>query len=108
MELERAIEKRMGRELRAMGCLWYKFTSPGARGVPDRILIDPHGRLTFVELKTDVGRLSPQQERQIELLRSWGQVVYVIRGEEEAIAFLEQMRKKFGVRKRYRKAGDLR
>ena len=95
MELERAIEKRMGRELRAMGCLWYKFTSPGARGVPDRILIDPHGRLTFVELKTDVGRLSPQQERQIELLRSWGQTVYVIRGEEEAIAFLDRMRERY-------------
>lgn len=108
MELERAIEKRMGRELRAMGCLWYKFTSPGARGVPDRILIDPMGRLVFIELKTDVGQLAPTQIRQIERLRTWGQTVYVIRGEEEAARFLERMRKKYGVRKSYRKAGDLR
>ena len=102
MELERAIEKRMGRELRAMGCLWYKFTSPGARGVPDRILIDPLGRLAFIELKTDVGQLAPTQIRQIELLRTWGQTVIIIRGEEEAARFLDGMRKKFGVRRPYR------
>ena len=95
MELERAIEKRMGRELRAMGCLWYKFTSPGARGVPDRILIDPLGRLVFIELKTDGGQLAPTQIRQIERLRTWGQTVYVIRGEEEVARFLERMRKKW-------------
>jgi len=95
MELERAIEKRMGRELRAMGCLWYKFTSPGARGVPDRILVTPDGKLSFVELKTDVGRLSPAQERQIEMLRHHGQTVYVIRGEDDATEFLGWMRMQY-------------
>jgi len=93
----------MGRELRAMGCLWYKFTSPGARGVPDRILIDPMGQLVFIELKTDVGQLAPTQIRQIELLRSFGQTVYVIRGEEEATRFLDAMRAKYGVRRQTRR-----
>jgi len=39
----------------------YKFTSPGRKGVADRIACMPDGTTWFVELKTKGGRLSPLQ-----------------------------------------------
>ena len=98
-ELEHEIETYMGRELRAMGCLWYKFVSPGARGVPDRILCLPNGRVVFVELKTETGVLSALQVRQIELLRSRGQAVVVVRGMDGAWDFVSQVRRETGGRR---------
>ena len=49
---ESTIEARLAREVRKLGGLCYKFTSPGAPGVPDRIIILPGGLVVFVELKT--------------------------------------------------------
>ena len=98
-ELEREIEAYMGRELRAMGCLWYKFVSPGARGVPDRILILPDGKILFVELKAENGYLDPLQVRQIERLKSWGQQVRVIRGMDGAQKFVAGLVGRYGRRK---------
>ena len=45
---------------RAGGKTW-KFTSPGRKGVADRIACLPDGQTWFVELKTKGGRLSPLQ-----------------------------------------------
>lgn len=92
MELEREIESYIGREVRRMGCLWYKWVSPGARGVPDRILITPQGWVFFIELKTETGVLSPLQKNQISLLESRHQSVYVIRGMDEAKDFIKWLR----------------
>ena len=88
---EREIEAWMGRALRSMGCLWYKWVSPGVRGVPDRILITPEGQVYFVELKADDGRLSRMQSLQIERLMAHGQRVYVVRGMAGAEAFVEML-----------------
>ena len=46
---------------RAGGKTW-KFTSPGRKGVADRIACLPDGQTWFVELKTKGGRLSPLQQ----------------------------------------------
>ena len=46
---------------RAGGKTW-KFTSPGRKGVADRIVCLPDGQTWFVELKTKGGRLSPLQK----------------------------------------------
>ena len=40
----------------------YKFTSPGRKGVADRIACLPDGSTWFVELKTKGGRLSALQK----------------------------------------------
>jgi len=47
---------------RAGGRSW-KFTSPGRKGVADRIACFPDGSTWFVELKTDKGRLSELQKQ---------------------------------------------
>ena len=56
--LEKEIEKRLCDGVKKLGGYAYKFTSPGNDGVPDRMVIMPGGDITFVELKTDTGKLS--------------------------------------------------
>lgn len=89
--LESDIEKRLVREIRKMGGMAYKFVSPGNTGVPDRIVILP-GVITFVELKTETGRLSANQVRQISKLRNLGVEVKVIHGMKELEEFLNEIR----------------
>ena len=74
-----------------MGGMAYKFVSPGNTGVPDRIVILP-GVITFVELKTETGRLSPGQKMQIGKLKDLGVKVVVIHGMKEREEFLNEIR----------------
>lgn len=76
MESEKATEKYLRDEIRKIGGTAYKFVSPGQRGVPDRLVILPSGRIFFVELKSEGKESSVQQKRQQEKLRSLGCTVY--------------------------------
>ena len=67
--LEKDIEKAVCAYAKKLGCLVYKFVSPGQRGVPDRMIILPFGTVVFIEFKTPKGKLSPIQEREIAKLR---------------------------------------
>lgn len=49
--LEKSIEKSVGDYAKKKGCLYWKFTSPSNRSVPDRIIITPNGVVGFLELK---------------------------------------------------------
>lgn len=60
--LEKDIERKLVQEVKALGGMCLKFTSPGLAGVPDRIVILPGGRIIFVEMKAQNGRLSQQQQ----------------------------------------------
>ena len=91
--LEKEIEKRLCDGVKKLGGYAYKFTSPGNDGVPDRMVIMPGGDITFVELKTDTGKLSKLQDFQIRRLKKLGCKVRVVRGENGAEAFLEEVRK---------------
>lgn len=89
---EATIEARLVREVRKLGGLCYKFTSPGNPGVPDRIVILPGGRTIYVELKTEIGRLAKLQQWQIEELRKRGAEVRVLKGLDQVTAFLEEVK----------------
>lgn len=89
---ESTIEARLVREVRKLGGLCYKFTSPGAPGVPDRIIILPGGLVVFAELKTEIGRLAKIQKWQIEELRKRGANVRVLKGMDQVLAFLEEVK----------------
>lgn len=88
---ESQIEERLGRMIRSRGGLYYKFVSPGSRGVPDRLVILPGGRVIFVELKTATGHLSSLQRYQIERMRAQGADVRQVRGWNEAEAFVKEV-----------------
>ena len=49
--LESKIEKKLVSLVRRLGGECLKFVSPGNAGVPDRIVMMPHGKIYFVELK---------------------------------------------------------
>ena len=59
---ESEVEKYFVWTVERMGGKTWKFTSPGRKGVADRIACLPDGTTWFVELKTKGGRLSPLQK----------------------------------------------
>lgn len=88
---ERDIERWLRRQIESMGGLAYKFSSPGNDGVPDRIAIMPEGRVWFIELKTDKGRLTPIQTWQQDRLRKRGVMVRTVYGMDEAEWLIKDM-----------------
>lgn len=59
---EKEIEQYLVWKVEMMGGKAYKFTSPANRGVADRIVCLPGGRVWFVELKSPTGRRSELQK----------------------------------------------
>ena len=67
---ESTIEKHLVAQVKALGGMAYKFTSPAHRGVADRVVCLPNGQTWFIELKAPGGRLSPLQKHfQSEMAR---------------------------------------
>ena len=60
--LEKDVERKLVKGVEALGGKAYKFVSPAHRGVADRLVVLPGGRVWFVEVKTDTGKLTPLQE----------------------------------------------
>ena len=89
--LEKEIERRMVQTVRERGGLCYKFVSPSNPGVPDRIIITPDGRVVFVELKTETGRLAKIQTWQLDEMRKRGADVRVAKGWPAVKALLEEV-----------------
>ena len=77
---EHRLEEILIREVSKIGGRAYKWVSPGNSGVPDRIVLFPGGKICFVELKTESGKLSAQQKIQINRLHHLGQDAVVVRG----------------------------
>lgn len=78
--LEAELERKICEYVRRLGGRAFKFVSPGAPGVPDRLCVFPGGRLIFIEVKRP-GRkdgLSVQQKKIIGWLRKLGCTVWVI------------------------------
>lgn len=89
--LEKEIERRMVLEVKKRGGLCYKFVSPSNPGVPDRIIITPDGRVVFVELKTEIGRLANIQKWQISEMQKRGADVRVAKGWPAIKVLLEEV-----------------
>ena len=61
--LEKFLEQKLVRRVKVAGGMCLKWSSPGAAGVPDRIVLLPGGRVVFVEMKRPKGgRLSKLQK----------------------------------------------
>ena len=86
---ESEIEEKMRKRFKAYKILFIKFLSPSMVGVPDRIVITPHGRIIFVELKREGGVISPMQKYIHKLLRKYHVEVRVVIGLREAMGFVE-------------------
>ncbi len=73
---ENTIEKGLIRECKKLNWLCYKFTSPGRRSVPDRLVIKTDGQMFFVELKAPGKVETKNQFREQKKLTKQGCNVY--------------------------------
>lgn len=69
---EKEIEKYLTREVKNMGGLCIKFTSPSLVGIPDRIVLLPKGKIGFVEVKVKGKKPRLIQEKRIKDLEKLG------------------------------------
>jgi len=81
--LESRVEEWLKSQTEKRGGMYLKFTSPGNIGVPDRIILRD-GKVYFVELKQEHGRLSPIQKAQISRMQECGATVFVVYGKAGA------------------------
>ena len=75
---EKKIEQKLVTAVKKHGGICPKFVSPGFDGMPDRLLLLPHGRFAFVEVKAPNQKPRPLQLSRHRLLRLLGFRVYVL------------------------------
>ena len=88
---EKVIEHALVMATRSKGGIALKFTSPGFAGMPDRLVLLPHGRMGFVELKAPGRKPRPLQLARHRLLRRLGFKVYVIDEINQIDSVLEEI-----------------
>lgn len=89
MKRESALEKMLVQAVRSAGGLCVKLPANLYRGIPDRLVLLPGGRVHFVELKTEKGRPSVHQLRYQIFLRELGLNSDIIQGESQLKDFIE-------------------
>lgn len=83
---ERDVERHLV-ERAPDGAWCIKLNPIGLRGLPDRMLLLPGGRIYFIELKIKTGRLSRLQEYVHERLRALGFRVLTLWSREQIDEF---------------------
>ena len=88
---ENTIEAALVDEVKRRGGMCPKFTSPGMDGMPDRLVLLPHGRFCFVEVKAPGEKPRPLQAYRHRQLRRLGISVYVLDGTEQIGGILDEI-----------------
>ena len=76
--IEKSIEKQLVRAVKAAGGIAPKLVSPGMDGMPDRMVLLPHGRIGFVEVKAPGKVPRPLQAARHRLLKRLDFLVFVL------------------------------
>ena len=77
-ESEKALEAELRERCKALGWMCIKLTSQYQRGLPDRLILMPGGRVCFVEIKTTGKKPTALQRVTHERLRALGYRVEVV------------------------------
>jgi len=88
---ESTVEHRLVTEAKKRGGLALKFVSPGIDGVPDRLVLLPHGKFAFVEVKAPGRTLRPLQERRIGQLRGLGYLAFCLDHTDQIGGILDEI-----------------
>ena len=75
---EKTLEALLVQAAKSMGGLAPKFVSPGFDGMPDRIVLLPHSKMAFVEVKAHGKKPRPLQVRRKSQLESLSFSVYCL------------------------------
>lgn len=86
--LEFELEAKLARLVRAKGGVLYRLDPRSKKGAPDRVVVLPGRLTTFVELKTDRGRLSPIQAVELDRIRAAGGRAVVLYGPVQVLDFV--------------------
>ena len=90
---EKQIEQRLVKAVKAQNGMCPKLVSPGTDGMPDRMVLLPDGKLSFVEVKAPGEKPRPLQIRRHEQLRQLGFRVTVLDDPEQIPGILEETRR---------------
>lgn len=93
---EKEIEKYLREEIKKLGGIAYKFTSPGNSGVPDRLVLLPCSVMAFVELKAPRGKTTAIQDRQIARIQKLDFDVYIVDSKFKVDCFIQDMQRRIG------------
>ena len=85
---ESAVEALLHRLVKSVGGMSFKL-APTVKGLPDRLVVLPHGQVHLVELKAEGGRLSPAQRLLHSRLAERGVEVQVLTGPDEVRAWVD-------------------
>ena len=75
---ETEVERALVKATKERGGKAYKFVSPGVDGVPDRIIVLPHGKIGFCELKRPGEKMRILQEKRKRQLQELGFLVFCV------------------------------
>ena len=89
---EQTIEHKLVVATKNMGGIAVKFISPSIDGMPDRLVLLPHGRLAFVELKAPGKKPRPLQVKRKRQLEGLGFSVYCIDNADQIGGVLDEIR----------------
>ena len=88
---EKTVEQQLVKAVKQRGDICPKFTSPGYDGMPDRLVLLPHGRMAFVEVKAPGKKPRPLQINRHELLRKLGFKVFILDEPEKIGGILDEI-----------------
>jgi hypothetical protein len=88
---ESVLEERLRVAVRRLGGVCWKLPSKFYRGIPDRMILLPLGRVYFIELKASNGRPSAFQLSRIAFLRKIGFDARILIGPDELQAFIDAL-----------------
>lgn len=88
---EREIERKLVSVVKGRGGICPKFVSPGFDGMPDRVVLLPHGKIGFVEVKRPGEQPRPLQTARHRILRKLGFLVFVLDREEQIGGMIDEI-----------------
>ena len=88
---EKIIEQYLKERIEELGGVCWKWTSPGMRGAPDRVVLHPHIGVVFVELKSKAGKLSVHQRKAFTQISAAGGTVFVIDSKSGVDNFIDEL-----------------
>ena len=86
---EKVVEAALVKAVKEKHGLALKFVSPGLDGVPDRVVLLPHGKLAFVELKAPGEKMRPLQLKRKDQIEALGFRVFCIDGTNQIGGILD-------------------
>lgn len=90
---EKLLEKKLTEGVKKQGGVALKFGTVYHTGMPDRIVLMPGGKTSFVELKSTGKKPSVLQTKSLEMLNDLGFNTALIDSQESLDKFLKELQK---------------